>query len=111
MDFLKSYFFKNEPLISWAFLSSKLDSPVIKTLERPFFYIECLSNVLITKWSNFDERECSTDQRFILKEITSLKIHTLTCTIIKKFYSPKYFPFLLDCSYVIVMPAEALSED
>ena len=34
MDFLRSYFFKNEPLISCPFLSSKLDSPEIKTLER-----------------------------------------------------------------------------
>ena len=34
MDFLRSYFFKNGPLISWAFLSSKLDSFVIKTLEK-----------------------------------------------------------------------------
>ena len=32
--FLRSYLFKNEPLISCPFLSSKLDSPVIKTLER-----------------------------------------------------------------------------
>ena len=36
MDFLGSNFFKNESLIRWAFLSSKLDSPVYvnKTLER-----------------------------------------------------------------------------
>ena len=34
MDFLRSYFFKNQPLISSAFFSSKIDSPVIKTLER-----------------------------------------------------------------------------
>ena len=32
--FLRSYFFKNEPLISCPFLSSKLDFPVMKTLER-----------------------------------------------------------------------------
>ena len=32
--FLRSYFFKNEPLISCPLLSSKLDSPAIKTLER-----------------------------------------------------------------------------
>ena len=53
MDFLRSYFFRNEPPIS---------------------------NVLITGESNFDEKmskKCSTDQRFILEEITSLKIHTL----------------------------------
>jgi hypothetical protein len=34
MDVLRSYFFKNEPLISSPFLSSKLDSLVIKTLEQ-----------------------------------------------------------------------------
>ena len=34
MNFLRSHFFKNEPLISCPFLSSKLDSPLIKTLER-----------------------------------------------------------------------------
>ena len=34
MNFLRSHFFKNEPLISCSFLSSKLDSPLIKTLER-----------------------------------------------------------------------------
>ena len=51
--FLKSYFFK----ISWAFLSSELDSPVIKTLERHSLNVKkCLSNVLITWESNFDER-------------------------------------------------------
>ena len=37
MDFLRSYFFKDEPLISCLFLSSKLDSPVVKTLKRHFF--------------------------------------------------------------------------
>ena len=33
-DFLRSYLFKNEP---HPFLSSKLDSPVVKTLEKHFF--------------------------------------------------------------------------
>ena len=57
MDFLRSHFFKNEPLISCTFLSSKLVSPVIETLERHFFTLsECLSNVLITGESDFDER-------------------------------------------------------
>ena len=37
MDFLRGYVFKNEPLISCPFLSSKLDSPVIKTLEKHLF--------------------------------------------------------------------------
>ena len=55
MDFLRSYFFRNEPgtsdqlYISWPFLSSKIYSPIIKTLERHFFKLsECHSNVLIT---------------------------------------------------------------
>ena len=43
MNFLWSYFFKNEPLISCPFLSSKLDSPVMKTLERHFFHVEWVS--------------------------------------------------------------------
>ena len=34
MNFFRSYFFKNEPLICCPFLSSKLDSPIIKTLHR-----------------------------------------------------------------------------
>ena len=36
--------------------SIRFNSPVIKTLERHFFTLsECLSNVLITRESNFDE--------------------------------------------------------
>ena len=63
MDFLRSYFFKNEPLLSSTFLSSKLDSPVIKALERqPLDVTKCLSNVLITGESNFEMvKKCSTD--------------------------------------------------
>ena len=39
------------------FFPSKLDFPVIKTLERHFFKLsECLSYVLITGESNFDEK-------------------------------------------------------
>ena len=74
MDFFRSYFFKNEPLFSCPFLSSKLDSPIIKTLERHSLNLKkFLSNVLITGESNIDEmfKNCSTDQSFILKEITS----------------------------------------
>ena len=57
MDFVRSYFFTNETLDSWTLFSSKLDSPAIKTLERHFFELsECLSNVLITGESNFDEK-------------------------------------------------------
>ena len=55
MDFFRSYLFKNEPLISYPFLSSKLDSPVIKTLERHSLNVKkCLSNVLITGEYNLD---------------------------------------------------------
>ena len=45
------------PLFSCPLLSSKLDCPVIKTLESIFFSSsECLSNILITGESNLDER-------------------------------------------------------
>ena len=74
MDFLRRYFFKNEPLISCPFLSSKLDSPVIKTLERHFFTLsECLSNVLITGESNFDERNVQLIRGSFGKEILLIK--------------------------------------
>ena len=50
----------------------------IKFAEIRYISKQCLSNVFITGESNFDERngkemvkKCSTDQRFILKEITS----------------------------------------
>ena len=69
MDFLRSYFFKNETLISFPFLSSKLDTPVIKTLEKHFFTLsECLSNVLITEESNFDERNAQLIRGSFLKK-------------------------------------------
>jgi hypothetical protein len=51
MDFVRSYFLKNETLCSCPLLSTKLDSLVMKLLERPI--------VLITGVSNFDERNCS----------------------------------------------------
>ena len=57
MDFERSYFFKNETLGSWTLFSSKIDSPVIKTLETHFFTLsEYDTNVLITGESNFDEK-------------------------------------------------------
>ena len=58
MDFVRNYFFINKALGSWTlFFSLKLDSPVIKTLERHFFELsECVSNVLITEESDFDEK-------------------------------------------------------
>ena len=58
------------------FFSSKLDSPVIKALER----IRFSSNQNIGEGeSNFDEmlKKCSTDQRFIQKKNTTYKIGTL----------------------------------
>ena len=58
MDFVRRYFFTNATLTSCPlFFSSKLDFPVIKRLERDFFTLsECISNVLITEKSNFDEK-------------------------------------------------------
>ena len=45
------------PLFSCPLLSSKLDSPVIKILERHSLELKNpLSNVLITGQSNLDER-------------------------------------------------------
>ena len=66
MDFVKSYFFTNETLGSWTLFSLKLDSPVIKTLEIPFFTLsECLSNVLITGESNPIREYLQADRVFI----------------------------------------------
>ena len=48
------------------FFLSKLDSLVIKTLERHFFtFSECLSNVLITRESNFDENNGQSNVQLI----------------------------------------------
>ena len=52
MGFLSSHFFKNEPLMSWAFLKSKLVSLVSKTcFERKSFqfvlkFLCCLKKLL-----------------------------------------------------------------
>ena len=57
MDFVRSYYFTNETLVSWTLFSQRLDSTVIKTLETHFFTLsERVSNVLITGESNFDEK-------------------------------------------------------
>ena len=40
-----------------------------------------LSNVLIRELSNFDDWKCSTQQSFILKEVTSYKIGILTAIL------------------------------
>ena len=80
MDFLRRYFLKNEPLISCPFLSSKLDSPVIKTLERHFFTLcKCLFDVLITGESNLNERNGQLIRGSFLnfKEITTQRINNL----------------------------------
>ena len=63
MDFLRSRFFKNEPLISCPFLSSKIDSPVIKTwndfLKNPYFlkvvkvsFVSSLNVSRVSLWIN-----------------------------------------------------------
>ena len=60
-------------------LSSKLDSPVIETLESVFFSLnECFSNVLITRESNFDERSGQLNKgAYILKWLLT-KYHLYT---------------------------------
>ena len=63
MDFVRSYFSKNEPLTSWTLFSR---SALISTdLEK--------------KWGKM----CSTGQRFICTEVTSYKIHILVKKMIK----------------------------
>ena len=82
MDFLRSYFFENEPLISWTFFSSKLDSLVIKTLETQSLNVKkvCLY-VLITGESNFDEKSVQLPRvSFIRKYLTSYKICGIECS-------------------------------
>ena len=75
MDFLRSYIFKNEPLISCPFLSSKLDSPVIKTLERHSLNLKkCFSNVSITGESNFDERNVQRNVQLIIGSFLKKKL-------------------------------------
>ena len=66
MDFVISYFFTNDS--GWTLFSSKLDSPLIKTLER----IRFSSNQNIGEGeSNFDDWKRPTQQSFIPQEITS----------------------------------------
>ena len=64
MDFVKSYFGKNEPLTSWTLLS-----PV-------FFQI----SADLEKKGDLEKnggQKCSTGQRFIFTEVTFYKIHIL----------------------------------
>ena len=65
----------------WAvrhYFLSKLDSPEINTLLTHSLNVKkCLSNVLITGESNFDEKSVPTAQNFIHKVVPSCKIHTL----------------------------------
>ena len=50
MDFVRCYFITNETLLgSCPFLSSKLDSPVIKTLKRHFFTLSELPASIVNK--------------------------------------------------------------
>ena len=58
MDFVKSYFGKNEPLTSWT---PHICPPFFSDLEK--------------NWG----QKCSTGQRFIFTEITFYKIHILIC--------------------------------
>ena len=75
MDFVRSYFFTNETLDSWTLFSSKLDSPTIKTLETHFFTLsECVSNVLITGESNFDEKMSNRPEFCVTQYFTGIKM-------------------------------------
>jgi hypothetical protein len=56
MDFVRSYFGKNEPLTSWTLNPAK-------------------------KWG----KKCSTGQRFIFTEVTSYQIHTLVSSLLPLF--------------------------
>jgi hypothetical protein len=78
--------------------SLKLDFPVIISLERDFFTLsECISNVLITGKSNFDEKKWATGQSCIRKEITSYRIGSLaTNSIVNR----KFRIFLYICIQV-----------
>ena len=75
MGFVRSYFFTNETLGRWTLFSSKLDSPVIKTLETHFFTLsECVSNVLITGESNFDEKMSNCPEFCVTQYFTGIKM-------------------------------------
>ena len=55
--FVKVWIFSEVIFLRMNLWSVELDSPAIKTLERHFFTLsECLSNVLISRDSNFDEK-------------------------------------------------------
>ena len=58
MDSARSYFFMNETLGIWTLFSSKLDSLVKK----------CVSNVLITGESNFDEQSVQMPRVSLVKK-------------------------------------------
>ena len=69
MDFVRNYFFMNETLGSWTLFSSKLDSPVIRTLETHSLNVKkCVSNVLITGESNFDKKSAQLLRGSFLKK-------------------------------------------
>ena len=64
----------NETLGSCPLLSSKLDFLVIKILERHSLNVKkCLSNVLITEESNFDEKNVQLIRGSFGREILLLK--------------------------------------
>ena len=86
MDFLRIYFSKNEPLISWTILDHFFHHfwvvAVIKTLERHFFRLsECLSNVLIKAPTQSDEINIQEMFNFINLTINLIQdlLDTLKC--------------------------------
>ena len=85
MDFLKSYFFKNEPLFRWTFFHQNWIGGTCKTLQHLISCtasgeIRCCNVLHVPPQSSFDEKKCSTKQRFIHKEANFYKIHTLVST-------------------------------
>ena len=77
MDFVRSYFFTNEPLTIWTLFSSLFDWFHSKPVKM---------------WG----KKCSTGQRFICTEVTSYKIHILVDLISFRFFF--LILFLLDFS-------------
>ena len=75
-DFVRSYFNKNEALGSWTLFSSKLDFPGIKTLETHALNVKkCVTNVLISGESNFDEKCVQPQISFVKKYLFTKFIH------------------------------------
>ena len=67
MGFVRSYIGTNKPLASWTLYSS---------------LFEWFDSKPDKKWG----KKCSTGQKFLCKEVTSYKIHTLVYTLAVKMF-------------------------